>query len=235
MKFLFYIFLLLFVFFNSQTYEELVIYKYLKINTFKILTGTGTGTGFIYNKNGKQYLVTNSHVCGEQKSLLIKDENFSIESQVLYTSLDHDICLLKPLKNKYGINSGKYLNNKEYFTYGFPFDRPGQVGKGIFSNFDKAAVFTYLVTNQSIANKCLKENSVIQHNGIVYGCIHFYTNVSLTKLLTHPGQSGSPVLNKFGQLVGVIFSRTGSGSEGVMLKVETLNEAIKEYEVLNGK
>lgn len=235
MKYLVYLVICLLVLLDSSFFEENILYPYLKSNTFKIFDETGEATSFIYNFKNKQYLVTNAHVCKEKKTMFIKEENKIHLVNILYSNILKDICLLKPIENKIGIYGDKYKNNKTYITYGFPLHRLGQIEKGIFNDLESMTLPTHLVSTNETAQKCINQKSAIKFNGLVYICLHEYKNISMSKLLNHAGQSGSPIINKTGRLVGIIFSKTNVASETVMLKVQTLNEAIKEYEASNEK
>lgn len=153
-----------------------------------ISTGASViGTGFLIENKGQQYLVTNQHVVEDNlQTYYIRDyEKNKYEASIIYQNPKADIAFLKinttnkliPLTYEETINVN-YLASPVY-TIGNPYDLLFSISSGVLSNFKKNVVF---------------ENG--EFEGIVIQ----------TDINVNPGNSGGPLLNKDGEVIGIIVS-----------------------------
>lgn len=151
---------------------------------------TSTGSGFIYKIDGNYaYVMTNHHVVsGGNKWTIITSTDEEIEGQVLGSDEYLDLAVVRVDKKNYMSNvsvgdSSKIKLGDTVFTIGAPvgYEYRGTVTNGIISGLNRLVE----VSVKSSAGDWVME--VIQTNAAV-----------------NPGNSGGPLLNSNGEVIGVI-------------------------------
>lgn len=136
------------------------------------------GTGFYLNTPKGQVIITNAHVCGLDPEMYIIHKGTVKALSVLKLSIDDDLCALSiPSRNKLAFNLGPNTayNMLPVHTFGFP--RLDEM------NYSSG----YAIGLSTIDSICGKPGERFLINFFIF-----------------PGQSGSPVFNEAGQVVGVI-------------------------------
>ena len=146
------------------------------------ITGRTYGTGFHIEYNGKVYLMTNKHICNVKEQLHKNRPELRANDQIVkIIKIDevHDLCVLEPIKN-----SGLDLKDEAPEIW----DKLLLVGhpRGL-----KAVVREGRLIDKS-AEVCL----------MFMGCFSSY-QISAT---AYPGNSGSPVTDYRGNVIGVLFA-----------------------------
>ena len=163
----------------------------------------GHGSGFIISTDG--YIITNHHVIeGSKEISILFDNGFNIPAEVVYSNADFDLALIK-LKGK-GFTPLP-LGNSEKTV----------VGSDVFAiGTPKLEEFGQTVTRGILSAKRTFEGR----------------NFLQTDASVHGGNSGGPLLNEAGEVVGINTYKF-RGSEGLNLSIpievaiEKLNIKIK--------
>jgi len=178
-----------------KDYSKMVAISMKSVVTIK--TDDGHGSGFIISPDG--YIVTDYHVVKNVKSIeVVFDGGFSLPGEVFYFDKDFDLALVKVkvsgLKALNFANSDSVTPGMEVTAIGTPMSTElGQsVSKGIISGLRKMDNYQ----NQS------NYNFISNHQ-------YLQTDASV-----NPGNSGGPLLNMKGEVVGVI-DWTIRGAEGL--------------------
>jgi serine protease Do len=170
---------------KNLTSHELDIRSAKKVVAFKsFVKGRTYGTGFHVSYLGKTFILTNKHVCDAglriDKSKTLRVNNRIVK--VLKIDTEHDLCAVEAI-----MDSGLSLAQKEpspldqITLIGHPRGLPTVIRKGAIINHGEPVCIYY-------------------YNGL--RCLEA-TRISAT---AYPGNSGSPVLNAFGNIVGVLFA-----------------------------
>lgn len=155
----------------------------------------GLGSGYIISPDG--YIVTNDHVAGQGDEITVTLANGEhYEAKIVGTDLTTDICLLKiDGKNlpfvKFG-NSDDIIIGEWAIAVGNPF--------GLFSVSEKPTV-TVGVISATGMNLSPVEN-------------RYYLNMIQTDASINQGNSGGPLVNSVGEVIGmntIIYTASGSG------------------------
>lgn len=176
-------------------------------NTVKIVGREGMGTGFhVKAASGKVYILTNKHICsmtGPLKIFQYGDENGYVRN-IVKISKDHDLCLIEALPGKSGLSLGSAAENGDtVYTLGHPRGDALTIANGEKIDNKDIQMQAELEADGScdgtlvpqeffgikIGDVCVKEEAAIQ-----------------ISTPTYPGNSGSPVVNKYGHVVGIIFA-----------------------------
>ncbi len=166
--------------------------------------GTFRATGFLIDPSAR-LLITNAHVISEMKNNLVVENNEGIQfaTKVLHTDAEQDLAILQIIDSSYVVPS---IN--------LPFcirNRRVELGESIF-------VLGY------------PKEEIVYNEGYVSACNGYNLDTSFCQLnvpVNH-GNSGSPVLTKNGELIGIISSKQ-NGSDGVVYasKIVNLTRALR--------
>ena len=171
----------------EKTFNSVVMIK-----TYNGTRAKGSGSGFIYKIDGDYaYVMTNHHVVdGGNKWTIITSTDEEIEGTVLGSDEYVDIAVIKMKKASYMQAVNILSNDKKVnlgdtvFTIGAPvgYEYRGTVTNGIVSGLNRLVEVS---VNNSLQGDYVME--VIQTNTAV-----------------NPGNSGGPLFNSNGEVVGVI-------------------------------
>lgn len=172
-------------------------------NTVQIMGENGTGTGFhVKTKEGKIYILTNKHVCEMQGPLKVHKygSKNGVIRKIIKKSTQHDLCILEALPEmKDGIKLGSASENGEsVYTLGHPRGVALTVADGEkIDNLD-------IQIGEALAADGKCDGEIVQDFIFSY-CVKSQNAVQFSTP-TYPGNSGSPVVNKWGRLVSVVFA-----------------------------
>ncbi len=201
----------------EKVYDKTVI-----INTYKNENKYASGSGFIYKIDGnKTYIITNHHVIADGNNFKITFSNGEEEEAKLLGSDQYsDIAILQvKTKDKYeAVVLGKtdaLRVGDTTFTVGAPLDN----------------VYSWTVTRGIISGK---ERFVEISLSNSYGD-DYIMNVLQTDAAVNSGNSGGPLCNSNGEVIGVInakISSTGVEGMGFAIPIEIAVE--KAEKIING-
>jgi S1-C subfamily serine protease len=182
------------------------IYDYKGSSVVYLRGSRSGGTGFVVrNHKGRKYTMTNAHIC----RLKDKDGFLQYETEegkkgkvkVLEMYELHDLCVTEPVEDLPALSVAKYLDKHEsVWLIGHPGLRPLTLENGYFID--------YTDINVSGACKKIKVDSVLDKILKQYR-LNYCTNkykAGYVNTISYGGNSGSPVLNKWGNVIGVLFA-----------------------------
>lgn len=184
------------------------------------------GTGFhVLTPSGKKVLLTNRHICEESRNGYVlvagheSDRFFRLK--IVRMSTDTDLCEVEPLPNARPLPlSSTFLIGEKIVTAGHPSGLPltidyGQVLGVIWSSTSRPAV-----PKEVKAGKCRWKNDHFEEETDAKGLpIKLCYEVNRTVMTTAHvvgGSSGSPMLNRYGQVVGIVFLRHENNYAGAI-------------------
>ncbi len=139
----------------------------------------GFGTGFFITDNG--YILTNHHVVENSKNVSVKYDGKILPAKVIKVDKQNDLAVLKT-EGKFKalplISSRKVKLGDSVFTLGFP--RPSLQGESIK----------------------MTDGRISSLSGIEDDARNFQISVPI-----QPGNSGGPLINKDGNVVGIVVSK----------------------------
>ncbi len=177
------------------------------------------GSGFqVLAPSGKQYTLTNGHICDMQDSNSQIRAHFNGESRkirVIKKYNRHDLCILEsiPELKPISVSDSVYLHSKVHLI-GYPKLMPLSLQSGFLAgNHD---LKLYMLTDPKVP--CYTDQTYIPYRAkVIIGAVLKHTKkrycyntykAHYINVVAYPGNSGSPVLNNFGRLVGVLFAGT---------------------------
>lgn len=204
---------------------EAYIYDY-KGNSVVMLTKTQLaqrgGTGFIVEApSGKKYTLTNAHICKIGDQLVAHTQNSKTHTiKVIEIYPEHDLCIMEAVP---GLRALKVASNidlhERVWLIGHPALRPLTLESGHFAG--DMDIQVYGACSTELAEKVLKKIESKKEEEITLDdleqllmlmagmCIKPH-NAQYINNISYGGNSGSPVVNKFGNVVGVLFAGSRS-------------------------
>lgn len=228
--------LLLFISLNTNSVYEKALFNYVGPSVVRLSSESGSGTGFqITAPSGKQFILTNAHVCGEEQVLLATDFDGKAQKvAVLDIYQRHDLCLVQGIPEMPSLSLGKKIKKQQdIYTIGNPSALNTVLEQGRYLGITNIQVGYKCTEDQR--KECLKEK--LDPNLDVYKCFLRmiynicpknyevdYTNNSIA-----PGSSGSPAVDAYGRVVGVVFAgSTRYNKAAFLVPLEEIRKFLKD-------
>lgn len=196
------------------------------------------GSGFhIEASSGQTYLITNAHVCEISKtgSLNVAKEKGqpSISRKILQISDETDLCIMEPLPGVTGLSLGSMPSlGSTVASIGHPELAPITISKGEIVGEGETKVIAYLIDSEEAEKACNKPKNFVETVETFFGPIRVCgvrVDSFITSVQIYPGSSGSPLVNFFGNVVGVVFAGSRESGYGRVVKVDALKSFISPY------
>lgn len=152
-----------------------------------------TGTGFALSKDG--YVLTSYHVVKDAKSVFLSNEKFEqLEATKIAVDVTLDLALLK-------------INDEQFKSFS---DLPYGLKKSIADPGEK--VFTLGYPREEMV---YGEGTVSSHTGFEGDTSAYQVSIPV-----NPGNSGGPLFDNYGNLIGMISGRN-AGAEGASFAIQS--------------
>jgi hypothetical protein len=198
-------------------------------------TGGGTGFHIIGEKSGEQFILTNSHVCEAASPdglLLVEQNGEKIERKVIEHYKLHDLCLVEPMpEHEGGIDiAGSLDKGEDTIIVGHPSLRQLTLSHGEYIGKEKIQLLKLVDFPKECKGKLLEglDGMMILLMTGKYGCLMSIPTSAISNP-SYPGNSGSPVVNKYGNVVGVLFAGNRSQvHDSYMVPLKYIKDFLKD-------
>lgn len=194
----------------------------------------GGGTGFaIKGESGKEYIMTNKHVCEVQINgiVRIKTSNKEYYKKVVYKDNVHDLCLIEGIKGLDPLSIGSDLDRGDFlFVVGHPGLRKLTTSQGEYIGREQIELIVEAKTRQQCSGRVVELPPLYQlFLGIDFMCFRSYESLATTAVI-YGGNSGSPVVNHLGNLIGVAFAgSTQQERDNYIVPLSYVKRVLKKF------
>lgn len=188
------------------------------------LEGNGGGTGWVARSNGKKVIVTNDHVCGVSFGGFVRveqDDGQPSIKRVIKRNFERDLCLVEGVDAPALTISRKAARiDDDVKVLGHPGLRPTAPASGTYTGNGIVPIGF----SPDAAGNCPASS---QKERSFFGdyCV-LYMELGYTTVPTMPGNSGSPITNADGEVIGVINSADSTGNQGMFIPLSYLKEML---------
>ena len=198
--------------------------------------GNSGGTGFqLENDKGRKFIVTNSHVCeaaGLDGIISIRSEHEepSIKRRIIEASKTIDVCLIEAVDDMPALKMADgYEFGDVAHVLGHPYLQPRTFVSGELVGEEQVAIVKYILTPETEKDVCPGTIEDVQMFIFeMKACVIRYKSISTT-ITIFGGNSGSPLVNAFGEVIGVVFAANNVDHWGKAVPLEELQEFINRY------
>lgn len=181
----------------------------------------GGGTGFaVVAPSGNTYLVTNAHVCevkDEAGNVMVQLANGNrMPRRVIQVAQKADLCLLEGIPGYDGLEVGSPLKAGDWVAVvGHPQLMDLVISSGNMVAQENLPLLKGIIGWSMKEEDCNAPNDEIKKVDTIFGelnlCLTNFDSYKTT-VVTLPGNSGSPAVDAWGNVVGVLFA--GPGGDG---------------------
>lgn len=226
-----------------------------KVYKIQASANSGGGTGFaVTAPSGANYIISNAHVCEgvlketQNNKVLIRDDKGSlIKRSVIDISDSSDLCLIEGLPGVTGLKvAGAPDIGEQIAVVGHPLLMPVAVSRGDIMGTREAQFPEFIMPLhdhlldamfETKEDKCDKPKNRIERITLKtpFGkvrarlCTTVISNVYITNAIVFPGNSGSPVVDWYGHVVGVLFASDNTTHWGCVVNNADLVDFLRYY------
>jgi S1-C subfamily serine protease len=200
----------------------------------KVIGSAGSGSGFhVKAPSGQLYILTNEHVCAladKNRELIVQTPKHFIKRKIVAVYSKHDLCLVEPIPGqKSGLElAGNLTIGEDIILVGHPSGRPLTLSKGEFISKGSIMLIDFKI---KAAEGCSIKRGKWIEGGFFFPsvCLMPHSAFGISSP-AYPGNSGSPVVNKWGNVVGVLFAGNQSQlNDSYMVPFQELKNFLKDY------
>lgn len=194
----------------------------------KVIGVRGTGSGFhVQAPSGNIYIMTNAHVCAladQNRQITIEHKGSRVNRTIVSVYKNHDLCLIEKLpKVKSGIKIASSSDvGEDLYLIGHPSGRPLTLSKGELI-FQKTINILMSKPEQDCKGQYIPDLLFLPG-----GCVESFISHGISAI-SFPGNSGSPVINKYGNLIGVLFAGSNQPTDSYMVPLRFIKKFIKDF------
>lgn len=219
---------------------------------------SGGGTGFAVNApSGQNYILTNDHVCEVSKdgvTVLVTSDEGSMRRRIVSHDENSDLCLIEGMPGVEGLSvAGSSPSLGDIMTVvGHPRLMPTHASSGELTGSEDVSIlmapisFIHPMTGQEVfigpeeggmapgqcqLNKHSQELVDVDLMFFVIKvkfCVMTVKDAYITSIIIHPGNSGSPMVNFWGNVEGVAFASDGT-NWGRIVPLQDIKAFLKNY------
>lgn len=220
---------------------------------------SGGGTGFaIKAPSGESYILTNDHVCGvssDGRTVLVTGDQGSMRRNIISHDENSDLCLIEGMPGVEGLKTASIAPSlgDTVSVVGHPRLMPTHVSQGEVTGSETISIPLGPI---SVVNPQTGETELVspQRGGIpaeqctmnkhsqvdvdidmmffqlkVKFCVMTVHDAYITSVTIHPGNSGSPMVNFWGNVVGVAFASDGDTNWGRIVPLQDVKAFLSNY------
>jgi S1-C subfamily serine protease len=227
--------------------HEAYLFKTVSKNIVRLVNTAHNsgGTGFVVKApSGKLYTLTNEHVCDlgketgslqaviEPKSYLA--DNRFVSLRIIEKAKDTDLCILEAVPGLTGLTLGSQPEIGDNVNIvGHPFLEPRTLTRGQVTSF---SFITIALDYNLPETECVDRggasfavnDAVANFFGIMSIC-EKDVYAARTTASAFPGNSGSPVVNIYGNVVGALFAGNNATHFGYIVPLSSIKEFLRLY------
>jgi len=226
--------------FTAPVFHALYIENRVGSNTLYIRSPEkakiqGSGTAFeVKAPSGKIYTLTNAHVCalGKDGVIMVQDKLNSgrlLPKRIIEVYKENDLCLVEGLEGYSGL---ELANNAEVgdmvWAIGYPLGEGLNISNGRIKEFGKVDV----VDPEMDIKDCTGPEMHVEQYQLLFMDFEVCAitrQAEETDVPTYPGNSGSPLVNYYGNIEGVIFASNGDTHWGSSVPLTDVKKFLQPY------
>lgn len=189
---------------------------------------TGGGTGFsTRTRSGASVIVTNDHVCNAENNgfVTVRDDQQTVYTKrVVARNFVRDLCIIDGIEAPQLrlASSSSLYRFQDLYVMGHPLLGPTSPAQGYY--LQRARVPIGFGAKDGA---CPEGSEPVQSIFGVYCLLRM--DLGMTTVPVFPGNSGSPIVNADGEVVGVINSGNPGNAHGGFVPLEYLRQFLREY------
>ena len=199
--------------------------------------GGGTGS-YVQAPSGQVYILTNAHVCdmyeGGGVATVIMPDGSKMPRRILEISDKTDLCLIEAPPGVSGLKMAKSEANvgENIYVVGHPRLMPLHVSEGEVLGMSKVDVGLGVIGMDMKEEDCKKPKNAIVSEPSFFGdmqvCVE-RINAVQTAAIGLPGNSGSPVVDSYGHVIGVLFAGDNEVHWALLISYDDIVDFMAKY------
>jgi serine protease Do len=189
---------------------------------------TGGGTGFsARTRSGAPVIVTNDHVCNAEHNGFVTvrdDQRVAYTKRIVARNFIRDLCLIDGIEAPQLslARSTSLYRFQDLYVMGHPLLGPTSPSQGYYIQRSLVPI------GFNAKDGACPEGAVAVDSFFGKVCV-LNMDLGMTTVPVYPGNSGSPIVNADGEVVGVINSGNPGNAYGGFVPLEYLRQFLREY------